>query len=758
MKSSRSLRAAGWILLGFVAGYLILARETAPGRSAEDPHRAGAEVENPRGLLEPEASSERNARTSLPGIDPRKGSAELSVRVECGPDGLPIAGAELRLLLAPAGARTTERHARTGIDGTAAFRELPHGTGVLSCSHASSRSVRLDPGSRSEVVLTTGSDSVRVEVVDDLDQPVGGATVLTTAGAVSEITFAVGVTDPGGTVEVPCTERTNGWCARAPDGAGSPIVFGEATGPVRLRLARGECRVEGRVVDPDGRGVQDAEIVAWFTTGLRFDASGVGTACDWPTARARTDVEGRFRCAGPPGASVRLTAEAAAFAKRELRLDPPHPDVIEIRLESPASLVAVVSEPDGAPVPGAHVFVRGAASGRPLVEGSTDSDGRCRLSGLAAGEQSVEVVAKSGWRAARDARLHAGENGEIEFEVPGGVDVDVFVVGPDGEPPRGLLSAVFRGRATVDDTSRRRLLDARGRARFESTPPGTYDLQLVGNESQPTASEREVRVGSEPTEVRLEWASKAPEGRIRGSCVTADGAPIGDVRVTLVDTVHHGVGHRDTSGEGAFEFLGVPAGSYRLLLAAPGWTPRSIPEIALTEGLALDVGPLVLRPSARLSVRTEVEVRVERGDLSEVRAIVVRSPLAPVLDLEPGTYVLASHGPGSAAEVRELELEPGTHTRVEIAPRPGITVSLRFDAGAARGPNHSLRWAVHDAEGRVLLHGLAQTGARGQAGASVSLAPGTYVVVARIEGELDASTVEFEVVDGPVLRVPVTLR
>jgi hypothetical protein len=693
--------------------------------------------------------------------------SELSVKLECGTTGMAIPDASIALLLSPAGAQAMELRVQTGVDGTAIFRELPPGEGLLCCAHAPLTRVRVAAGGNSSVTLSTGKESVRIEVVDELDHSVEWATVLATASDGSDLSFVVGATDSNGILEVTCTQRRRGWFAQSADGSCSSIVYDHdlpAGAPVRLRLSRAAGWIAGRVMDQHDRAVSNADIVIRCANSVRFDASALAIPIEWPPLRVRTDAEGRFRCSGPPDASGHLSVHASGFAscESEFLLG----EVLELRLEPTAFLAARVTEPDGHPISGARVFVRGPHSRRPLVDGRTDEEGRCDLTGLAPGEHTVEVVAKSGWRSQRNVRVESGLEYAIGFELHGGVVVEVEVVDADGRPPRGMLQAVLRGVAPLDPTPRAREIDASGRSRFDSTPPGDYILQLVGDDSRLRAAKRELRVGSARVAERFELPELPDrDSRLRGHCRSSDDTPIGEALLLLEGPdstlIRRAFSEVDS---GAFDFGGVVPGKYVLRVSAPGWVPLTLPEIVIQEAGALDIGRVVLLASARLSVRmasevsgTHAEVCVERGGLSEVRSICVRSPLAPELDLEPGRYVVRLFGRGIAPDLRELEIAAGSFTHVELVPTPGLEVSLRIDIGSDRGAEHGVRWAVRDVQGVVLHHGRAQTDVFGLVVVTVSVAPGAYSVEAEIEGRANGNWEPFEVVEGGDTRVDVRI-
>lgn len=167
------------------------------------------------------------------------------------------------------------------------------------------------------------------------------------------------------------------------------------------------CAVAGTVVDAiTDKPVAKAEIELRPLSGSAQ-----------PIAVTRTDGAGRFRLVDVDPGAYRLAGTRAAYletfygARRAggegtiLRLDPGQSiDDLHLKLFPSSVLTGRILDPDGEPVPGAHVVLAQRAGwfGRPRVHGidsvDANDEGVYRFSGLAPGKYYVEAEPKSdGW-------------------------------------------------------------------------------------------------------------------------------------------------------------------------------------------------------------------------------------------------------------------------------------------------------------------------------------------------------------------------
>jgi hypothetical protein len=152
----------------------------------------------------------------------------------------------------------------------------------------------------------------------------------------------------------------------------------------------------------DGSGVADASVTAqWF----ELNMSSRGLVQSRPAVRAKTTPEGRFAICGVPWdskiavwatagrattGSVEVELPAFGIASTELLVDladSVRSDTVTTR-RGTARIAGVVRGPNGQPLPGARVGLRGTMS-----EATADERGSYQLAALPAGTQTLEARA-----------------------------------------------------------------------------------------------------------------------------------------------------------------------------------------------------------------------------------------------------------------------------------------------------------------------------------------------------------------------------
>jgi RNA polymerase sigma factor (sigma-70 family) len=152
-----------------------------------------------------------------------------------------------------------------------------------------------------------------------------------------------------------------------------------------LRLRRG-TRIDGTVLDPDGRPVPDATVV--YGDGILTMANRI------PPVKA--DSHGRFTLGITPGAISVLTARRAGFGpvQQTIRVAT-EPQRVTLRLQPPRTLGGRVVDRAGRPIARATLTVRSwRGSGSLEQEVTTDSNGRFLLHDAPGDEVRVGVYAE----------------------------------------------------------------------------------------------------------------------------------------------------------------------------------------------------------------------------------------------------------------------------------------------------------------------------------------------------------------------------
>ncbi len=429
-------------------------------------------------------------------------------------------------------------------------------------------------------------------VVNDQGRPVGGAEVFlvdrlppgefldgvgggrepdATSGA--DGGFSVGELPAG--VAQQLVARAAGFLPAAVRGVRPPTAT-----PLLVRLETG-FRLAGLVVDEQSQPVPRAQVELTSQKGLEEDPyhRPIGRRV---TREAVSDADGRFQIAAVPAGPAVLTASARGFVSPgEIELELPQRDPsrpLVVRLRSGAVLWGRVSTTSGEGVAGARVVAGDAAA-------ASDAEGSYRLSGLAEGEQRVEVQHPSYRRLARTVQIDAGEN-RLDIELPAGVSVDGRVVDAGRDPVAGA-EVRLRSEGPGGRFDYRSRSDADGQFRLEPVAAGLYRLEATAPDRSTGELPQAVAVDKEPIaglDVVLERGAVL-SGRVLGA--TPDELAFVRVEARAAD---------GQTREARLE----AAGTYRLRSLAPGdWLMRA----TLWQGQKEARARVVVGPTDRELVR-----------------------------------------------------------------------------------------------------------------------------------------------------------
>jgi hypothetical protein len=462
--------------------------------------------------------------------------------------------------------------------------------------------------------------------------------------------------------------------------------------PLDVQLARGGV-IEGTLRDgTSGTLVADARVearsdAAWDQP-LPWDPDAGGV-------HAKSDAKGHYRLEGLGAGtySVGASARGHGEAWREgAKVGSP----LDLFLFAGASISGTVLAPDGKPAPGAVILAR-SVQGRPGPTGMADPEGHFDLFQLTAGIYNViarlsglapaiapEVVVESDGETHQDLTLRAGGRilgrlvssadrpvvgGRVLIEEAGGVVL-----------PRNVQELL---QATASDD---------GRFQLEAAPPGPIALLVSGHAVAPLRVEAEVRDGAvtDVGDVVLERGTTI-EGHIRDRA----GNGIGDARVSASRSSGTSTARTSTvrpeartDADGGYVLAGVEAGTYNVMVQAPGFASARLQAEAGTTNAdaVLDSGGsitgLVVDDTGRALQSFEVTVEPKASgpwEGQEVRKEVVSDDgRFTVDDLGDGTFVV---------EVAASQFAPATVSDVRVA--PGVTTDIgrvRLAAGGvARG-------------------------------------------------------------------------
>lgn len=323
------------------------------------------------------------------------------------------------------------------------------------------------------IVLQKGA-SLRVLAVDDLGAPVPGARV--EAGprlaATADGRGVALLTSVPPTAPVKVTARARG---HRPGKAESNPPLPET---LRVELQRAFTLV-GRFVEAPGTPAAAGS--------LRTEQASCQT-------EAPLETDGRFEVDLQPGEEVTLVLRSPSA--RELRLPVPAGEAGEVRdlgdLSPPPSLTLVgrvVRDRDGAPVPGARIWLprpgpEGPAmswAARDLLATSAGEDGSFRLGGLAPGMADIRVDAPGFARANLPLMIPGDEQqGDVdlnEVRLTEGTLLRVVMADEESPGENAVARADLRNQWLEPDMLTAPVVD--GEATFRNVPPGKVTVSVL---------------------------------------------------------------------------------------------------------------------------------------------------------------------------------------------------------------------------------------------------------------------------------------
>ena len=493
-----------------------------------------------------------------------------------------------------------------------------------------------------------------------------------------------------------------------PAGAPRLVEPGSATNgghplptPVESLQASGTPRrAFGRVIDPSGAGVPDAQ-VACFRELAR--AKGVFEhGRETLPFETQTDAGGRFELVGlPTGEGLGVEVRHPDFAPAERTpftvSDTQSTDLGDIALGAGLLLIGNVLAADGQRLAGATVTLSELGALAPEEGGpeprtaTTAADGEYRFDHLAPRQFTVEVE-KDGFapRAATLALVFGAATGNTRQDfrlLPAGEAIGGQVRDDQDRPVPGVsLRLTQQDRNAHDYFAANATSDEQGRFRFDSVAVGLYQLETIGAAwFLPKALT--VQGGDQTLDVRVQ-----PARSVTGTLQGAAGPPR-DFRVTIKPDAGSGarlLGETRpalvvTGAEppGQFVFKGLRPGTYRFEIQAPGYAVTTSGDVILGEEsptaevlIALDLGGTLEGRIAPASAGVPVELRASDWDPAGPMESVL--PTQPIHDLATATdtqgafrlehvpagrYTLTARAPSTPPlHVRDVEvLEGGRH-------------------------------------------------------------------------------------------------
>ena len=450
-----------------------------------------------------------------------------------------------------------------------------------------------------------------------------------------------------------------------------------------------EAPLSGRVVDTRGEPVAGVPVRVFYATSVR-DSSAYRRLTLPPT-----DAAGAFQASGlPPNTQVNLRAEVEGYFPLGIYVVAPSEEPVRMVLTPVALLEGRVIADGGRPVARVQVFALFAEGPGGLTTDSawTDEGGRFLLERLMEGEAVLDV--KPGpylLSAPERVQVKAGETVRgVELRVTTGLEVSGRLLDSTGEPIRLAMVGCHDCPGVSSDQA-----DFDGLYRIQGLRPGRITLYATQDGYVGTRAETEVGPGDATLDLVLERGAVV-SGRVLG----AAGEPAGRVVIALTGEpddpskfLQNGSVRDLTEPDGSFELLGIPDGTYRFVLSAPGepLTDAVAWRLELPDPLTVSGAPvpdLAIRLPQLAAIRGRI-LGLSPEELAYVHlGATVTGPGAPVYNAfgKSGTV-----GPDGSFEVLDLlagryevfaGLPDGRHASAEVEVlegEPEVRLDLAFD-------------------------------------------------------------------------------
>jgi Carboxypeptidase regulatory-like domain len=463
--------------------------------------------------------------------------------------------------------------------------------------------------------------------------------------------------------------------------------------------------IEGRVVDSRGGPIEGVEVrptaaADLDSMSLTSGFSGLGD----PRNNARTGPDGSFRAKGfPRGGRYDLELEHPAYVETTvIGVEAPTKEPLRIEMKAGRALTGQVVGAGGEPIAGASLswLQEGQGLGamvgfgpvKPL--GSTDPDGRFRITGLPSGSVSLEIAA-DGYQTRWMDELRIPDDRDLEdlkIVLERGSWLDVRVLNAEGEPvPNAMIFAQpqVSDLQTMPRLSMLRALkpvwtNSQGRVRLSLPEAGVYDVSFRNEGRSAVSVTVTAGPGGTPVELR-----QPPGFEVSGRVIGEDGAGVAEVYVQMIADVPGGL-TSSTGEDGSFVFPAVPDGRYEL--TAPrqkaGQSDSLDVEVAGQAVRGLELRLSGAGPGADLSGLVKglppsdlamTFVTATSSDLSSPLGRVDRDGRYSLPGLEPGEWTVQARSVSSGRMVEgRVRIEDGaTAASLDLDFGAGLTLTGR---------------------------------------------------------------------------------
>ncbi len=458
--------------------------------------------------------------------------------------------------------------------------------------------------------------------------------------------------------------------------------------------------IRGKVVDEDGKIINDAEIVMmghrlpWFTT-HRYEAE-----------KTSTDEEGRFEFIGLEHEGIyTIMTKAQDFAPQLLKIPPDTQDLSIVLGKGGEIRGRVTKENTGEGIGGISVRLYSSSkTWQPLPRAVTDNEGFYHLYNLPEGVYTVFPRGKGltdsfmSGISVEEAEIHE----DMNFEVYPGMEISGRVVdGLSRIPIVGTIYCIHESGYTFWA-----VLDEMGQFRFANLPEGTYTLRVVNAKGYPDYWHDPIILQKGLDRANIKILMYKGGGQITGSIVDSQGVPVPGATVKLFQRFSPPP-HLDTSEKetvsyetGAFVLEDIQITDIPLWLTVrhPDFVPEESNGIILSEERPSQHITITLRkggsiegtvydnankplPGARIRAVSGDEIFTTAMEkINEVETIVGEMGKYVVNHVGPGEVRLTADIGGYARETRHVEIKGPDEevTGVDFYLKPGKSISGRI--------------------------------------------------------------------------------
>ncbi|MBA2540032.1 MAG: sigma-70 family RNA polymerase sigma factor [Deltaproteobacteria bacterium] len=371
---------------------------------------------------------------------------------------------------------------------------------------------------------------------------------------------------------------------------------------ISIVLERG-AGISGRVVDPDGKPVAEARVVA-------TSASEPFPVVDPRRDGVLSSADGTFAIPTVAAGTWRLTAshpQHGPATSAPITVDGARAQTnVELKLEAGGTVKGKVVDTNGKPVASAEVrvVVRGHLFWRARRQALTDTEGTFVVSALPLRAMDVVASHETGASAIASADLSEKRDVDVTMTLDLTGAIEGVVVDKAGQPvgdAQVIASPVWSGN-TVDQFTwsvrgiQEAVTDQGGAFKLTGMPTGEYRVRA----GRPGASEEMMSLAAPVTakpggpKLRLTITN---DGRVIGKVALPDGKAPGRFFVRIGE-----YGMPFASSDGAFA-LPVATGKHSISISGPGFVEKWQPDVVVTEGKDTDLGTITVTPGRSISGR-----------------------------------------------------------------------------------------------------------------------------------------------------------